>query len=71
MSCEIDLALHAYEKRFIGGRHVVPRIRAGTRDVEILDTATTRNLARERLSHGTSAGIAAADEKKIHFLGVA
>src|ERR1700693_424513 len=71
MSGGIDVALHPDQKRLVGRRDIVPRIRPRARDVEILDAPARRDLACERFRHRASAGVAAADEKEIHSLRVA
>src|SRR5882672_3673177 len=70
MSGEIDVALHANQKRLVGRGDVVPRIRSRARDVEILDAPARRDLACERFRHRASAGVATTDEKEIHSLRV-
>src|SRR2546423_2611200 len=66
MPSEVKLALHADEQRLVGGRGVVPRVRAGARDVEILDAPSLGDFARKRFRERASTCVAAAHEENVH-----
>ena len=63
---EVEAVLDADEQCAVGGRRAIPGAGARARDLDVVQPALDRDLARDRLGERAPAGVAGTHEENLH-----